>query len=340
MVNNISGNINTTGSGSGAAQQTGKGVAGETSNKVKKLMFDYLTHLEVEKNRAILTVKNYERYIKKFFHWSQVFDVSQITEDLILKYRLWLNRQVDEKGEPFKKVTQNYHIIALRGFLSFLLKKGYNVLSPDKVELGKQEKRQVSFLEPDEIKRLLEAPKGNNLRNLRDKAILEILFSSGLRVSELISLNREDINLEKGEFTVRGKGGKLRIVFLSESAKTAIKNYLDKRIDISEALFIRVPKKLASDNPNLRTTSRTIQRIIKKYAARAGIVGKEVSPHTLRHSFATEMLALGADIRSVQELLGHSSITTTQVYTHVTDPRLKEIHKKYHGKSLKENRES
>lgn len=301
---------------------------------IKKLLFDYLTHLEVEKGRAILTIKNYERYLKKFLAWSQITDLSQITEDLVLKYRLWLNRQTDSQGRPLKKITQNYHIIALRGFLSFLTKKGYNVLPPEKVELAKQEKRQVSFLEPDEIERLLNAPKGNNLRNLRDKAILETLFSTGLRVSELISLNRNDINLDKGEFSVRGKGSKLRIVFLSEKAKEAIKNYLAKRTDISEALFIRVPKKLTSDKADLRLTPRTIQRIIKKYAARAGIVGKNITPHTMRHSFATEMLASGADIRSVQELLGHSSITTTQVYTHITDPRLKEIHKKYHGKSL------
>ncbi len=307
---------------------------GETSNNIKKLLFDYLTYLEIEKNRAILTIKNYERYIKKFFNWSKVSDITEITEDLILKYRLWLNRQVDQKGEPLKKITQNYHIIALRGFLSFLTKRGYNVLSPDKIELSKQEKRQVSFLDLDEIKRLLDAPKGNSLRNLRDKAILETLFSTGLRVSELVNLNREQINLEKGEFTVKGKGGKLRIVFLSDSAKMAIKNYLDKRVDISEALFIRVPQKLSSDKSDLRITVRSIQRIIKKYAAKAGIVGKDVSPHTLRHSFATEMLASGADIRSVQELLGHSSITTTQVYTHITDPRLKEIYQKYHGKSL------
>ncbi len=307
---------------------------GEISNNIKKLLFDYLTYLEIEKNRAILTIKNYERYIKKFLNWSKVSNINEITEDLILKYRLWLNRQVDQKGEPLKKITQNYHIIALRGFLSFLAKRGYKVLSPEKIELSKQEKRQVSFLDPDEIKRLLDAPKGNSLRNLRDKAILETLFSTGLRVSELVNLNREQINLEKGEFTVKGKGGKLRIVFLSDSAKMAIKNYLDKRVDISEALFIRVPKKLSSDKSDLRITVRSIQRIIKKYAARAGIVGKDVSPHTLRHSFATEMLASGADIRSVQELLGHSSITTTQVYTHITDPRLKEIYQKYHGKSL------
>jgi len=304
------------------------------ANNFNKIIFDYLTYLEVEKNRSILTVKNYERYLKKFFSWSQISDISQITEDLILKYRLWLNRQVDAKGNPLKKITQNYHIIALRGLLSFLTKKGYKVLAPDKIELARQEKRQVSFLEPDEIKRLLQAPKGNNLRNLRDKAILETLFSTGLRVSELVSLNRDDVNLDKGEFTVRGKGGKLRLVFLSESAKLAIKNYLEKRIDICEALFIRVPKKMKPDETNLRLTPRTVQRIISKYASKAGIVGKRVTPHTMRHSFATEMLAAGADIRSVQEMLGHSSITTTQVYTHVTDPRLKEVYKKYHGKSL------
>lgn len=307
------------------------------ADDIKKLIFDYLTHLEIEKGRSLLTIQNYQRYLEKFFEWSKITNVNQITEDLVLKYRLWLNRQVDNKGQPIKKITQNYYIIVLRGFLSFLAKKNYNVLPANKVELGKQEKRLISFLEPDEIKRLLNAPKGNSLKNLRDKAILETLFSTGLRVSELVSLNREDINLEKAEFTVRGKGSKLRIVFLSDQAKEAIKNYLDKRVDIDEALFIRVSKKLPSEKGNLRLTTRTIQRIIIKYAGKAGIVGKNVTPHTIRHSFATEMLSSGADIRSVQELLGHTSITTTQIYTHVTDPRLRDIHKKYHRKSLEKN---
>ena len=241
---------------------------------------------------------------------------------------------MDEQGRPLKKVTQNYHIIAIRGFLKYLAKRDIKTIPAEKVELGKQEEREVTFLEPAELRRLLQAPEGTSLSSLRDRAILETLFSTGLRVSELCSLNRDEIDINRGEFAVRGKGNKLRLVFLSEPAKAALASYLDKRNDAHEALFIRIPRNERFEKyEDLRLTPRSVQRIIKKYAVIAGIVGKKVSPHALRHSFATDLLRSGADIRSVQALLGHSSVTTTQIYTHVTDKQLREVHQRFHGKS-------
>lgn len=294
---------------------------------IKTLLKDYLDYLEIEKNRSIKTRVNYERYLKRFLEFSKISKPEQITQELTRQYRLWLNRK------SLKKNTQNYHLIALRNFLKYSAKRDVETLPADKIELGKQSERQVIFLENSELERLLNAPDCNSFKTLRDRAILELLFSTGLRVSELCGLNRDSINFKSGEFAVRGKGDKVRLVFLSETAKTALKNYLDKRGDIDEALFARNTKNPAKSD-NLRLTTRSIERLIRHYAVKAGL-SKKVTPHTLRHSFATDLLMNGADIRSVQELLGHSNITTTQIYTHITDRQLREVHQAFHGKQRK-----
>ena len=286
---------------------------------------EFLEYLEIEKNRSRKTLENYRRYLDDFLRWAGEKGVKtpqDITQEVIRGYRLSLNRKETIGGEALKRITQNYYVIALRGFLRYLAKRGIDALPAEQVELSSQDQRKVDFLEPEEVRRLIAGVGGSHLNGLRDKAIVTVLFSTGLRVSELAALNRENINLERGEFAVRGKGRKVRLVFLDPAAKEAIKAYLAARGDIEEALII-------NHRTQSRLTVRQIQRLMRAYAARAGIV-KRVTPHVLRHSFATDLLAQGADIRSVQEMLGHSSITTTQVYTHVTNPRLKEIHEKYH----------
>ena len=301
---------------------------------IKDLKTQFLEYLEIEKNRSAKTMENYDHYLVRFINFAKVSKPGDISEELIRKYRLYLNRLNDNFGRPLKKVTQNYHVIALRVFLKYLAKRDIKTVSAEKLELGKQEERQVTFLEPQELDRFLKAPSGTALSDLRDRAILETLFSTGLRVSELCSLNCDDIDIKRGEFSVRGKGSKIRVVFLSDTARAALTSYLDKRPDADEALFIRVPQNEKLEKyEKLRLTPRSIQRIIKKYAVTAGIVGKKVSPHSLRNSFATDLLRNGADIRSVQALLGHSSITTTQIYTHVTDKQLREVHERFHGKN-------
>lgn len=286
---------------------------------------EFLEYLEIERNRSPKTLENYGRYLHDFARWAKEHGVGtpkQITQDAVRNYRLYLNRKTTLEGEQLKHITQNYYIIALRGFLSYAIKRGITTLAPEKVELSRQEQRKVDFLEPDEVRRLVEAVEGSDMNTMRDRAIVTTLFSTGLRVSELAGLSREHINLERGEFAVRGKGRKVRVVFLDQAAKKAISEYTAARVDIEEALLL-------NHRSNTRLTVRQIQRILKHYAAKAGIV-KKVTPHVLRHSLATELLMKGADIRSVQEMLGHSSITTTQVYTHITNPRLKEVHEKYH----------
>ena len=300
---------------------------------IKDLKTQFLEYLEIEKNRSAKTVENYNHYLVRFINFAKVNRPEDMNDELIRKYRLYLNRLSDSNGKPLKKVTQNYHVIALRAFLKYLAKRDIKTVSAEKVELGKQEERQVTFLEPNELERFLRAPSGTSVADLRDRAMLETLFSTGLRVSELCSLNRDDIDTKRGEFGVRGKGSKIRVVFLSDGAKASLSTYLDKRADADEALFIRVPQNESFEKyEKLRLTPRSVQRIIKKYAIAAGIIGKKVSPHSLRHSFATDLLRNGADIRSVQAMLGHSSITTTQIYTHVTDKQLREVHEKFHGK--------
>jgi site-specific recombinase XerD len=297
------------------------------SQNIKEIHKQFLEYLEIEKGRSLKTVENYDRYLRRFFEFSKIKDCREIDDELIRKYRLWLNRQ-----PQMSKKTQNYYLISLRMFLKYLIKRGVKSLAPEKIELAKIPQRELDLITEEELERLLNDPKGNDLRSLRDKAILELLFSTGLRVSELCSLNREHIeNAKTGEISTRGKGGKLRVVFLSNSAKRAIQNYLDKRGDTDEALFVRVGN-LVSDN--LRLTSRSIERIVKYYAIKAGI-SKKLTPHVIRHCFATDLLQSGADLRSVQALLGHSNIATTQIYTHVTDKQLREVHRAFHGKRRK-----
>jgi site-specific recombinase XerD len=304
---------------------------------IRQLLGDFLEYLEIERNRSQKTIENYHHYISRFLDWSGVKTPEGITLDVVRKYRIYLNRFQDEKSKELKKITQNYHIIALRSFIKYLSKRDISVLSAEKIEVGKNPATMVEFLDPSELERLLGSTNSEDAKSPRDRAILELLFSAGLRVSELTSINRDQVNLKNQEFSVRGKGGKVRIVFISDTAKEALGKYLSKRTDIDPALFVRLPKKGAKETDkkgNLRITQRSIQRIVKYYATKAGIV-KDVHPHTLRHSFATDLLANGADIRSVQAMLGHSSITTTQIYTHVTNQGLKDIHKKFHGKQKK-----
>lgn len=300
---------------------------------LKTLKTQYLEHLEIEKNRSPKTLENYGRYLDRFLQFAKVAKAEDLDEERVRQYRLHLNRLTGNAGEPLKKITQNYHIIALRNFLKYLAKRGVKTVSAEKVELGKHEDRQVTFLEHQELDRLLAAPEGNKLDALRDRAMLRMLFSTGMRVSELCSLDRNKIDIKRGELSVLGKGRKLRLVFLSDDAKEHLASYLDQRRDVDEALFIRIPKngKFGKES-ELRLTPRSVQRVVKKYAVKAGIMGKSVSPHTLRHSYATDLLRNGADIRSVQAMLGHSSVTTTQIYTHVTDSQLREVHERFHDK--------
>ncbi len=305
----------------------------------------FLEHLEIEKGRSQKTIENYSHYLDKFFNWAKISKPEQITDPLISQFRVHLNRIQDEKGRGLKKITQGYYIIALRSFLKFLAKKDIKTLQAEKVEIGKSVRKEVEFLEPEEIERMIASANGNDFKSLRDRALMELLFSSGLRVSELTNLNRDRLDLKNQEFSVRGKGDKIRVVFVSDSAKASLERYLDKRTDIDPAVFVRDAKALekfsSKDVKNkdakassLRLTPRSVQRIIKFYAAKAGII-KDVHPHTLRHSFATDLLMNGADIRSVQAMLGHSSITTTQIYTHVTNKGLKEVHQAFHGRRNK-----
>lgn len=292
--------------------------------EIEKFLNEYLNYLEIEKNRSLKTRENYERYLRFFIKVSNINSVYDIKEDVVRNFRLYLSR----KG--IKKITQSYYIIALRNFLKFLIKRGLNVLSPEVIELPKISRGDIEILSYDELERLLNAPQGESLRILRDKAILETLFSTGLRLSELCNLTRF-IDLKEGEISVRGKGDKIRVVFLSPRAKNAITRYLAKREDALEYLFVSLNKKGQVIG---KITPRSVQRIVDYYARKAGIP-KKVHPHLLRHSFATDLLMNGADLRSVQALLGHSNISTTQIYTHITNKELKEIHKAFHGKRRK-----
>jgi len=321
--------------------------------QLKDLKNQFLEYLEIEKGKAGKTIENYGHYLDRFLEWSKVVDPKDITEDTVRGFRVYLNRYEDKKGQKLKKITQNYYIIALRSFLKYLAKKDIKTLPAEKVEAGKVSRKEVEFLEAEEVERILQATGGNSFKELRDRAMLELLFSSGLRVSELININREKLDLKNQEFTVRGKGDKIRLVFVSDGAKQALERYLDKRTDIDPALFVRDTKALKkfqskkpsfkieknsvlekSEDTTLRLTPRSVQRMVKYYAAKAGII-KDVHPHTLRHSFATDLLINGADIRSVQAMLGHSSITTTQIYTHITNQQLKEVHKAFHARRRK-----
>ncbi len=299
---------------------------------IKTYLKDYLDYLELEKNRSLHTRGNYERYLNAFLDFTKIKKPEDITTEIVMQFRLHLARRAQENGTSLKRITQAYYIIAIRNFLKYLLKQDYEVLSPDKIELPKIVRRQIEIIEYADLERFLGSPKTNSLRGLRDKAILEVLFSTGLRISELCNLDRY-INLERGEFTVRGKGEKLRVVFLSDRARQALKHYLDKRGDADEHLFISLTK---SETPKVigKITPRAVQRLVEYYRKKAGIT-KRITPHQIRHQFATDLLANGADLRSVQEMLGHSNISTTQVYTHVINKELKDIHGHFHGKRRK-----
>jgi len=303
-------------------------------SNLEKDLQDFLTYLEVEKQRSLLTIRNYGYYLQRFINFAKERAVTrseEITLPLVNKYRQMLNRLLDRENRPLKKVTQNYHIIALRAFLKYLAKKDRKVLSAEKIELGKGEPREIAYLEPEEVERLLVSYSDEDIISVRNRAVLEVLFSTGLRVSELVSLNRDKINLERGEFPVIGKGKKERIVFLSESARAWLAKYLQRRRDKDPALFIRHTKTGPKPKESLRLSVRAIERIVEEAGRRAGL-GKRVFPHELRHSMATDLLINGADLRSVQALLGHSSVTTTQVYTHITNKHLREVHKEFHRK--------
>lgn len=295
---------------------------------------DFLEYLEVERGRSARTIRNYDFYLRRFATWAHHPLVNRITRELVHKYRLYLNRLAEgREGVTLKKSTQNYHLIALRSFLKYLSKNDIESLHPEQIELAKQSKRTVEFLEADELSRLLVMPMKLSFGTiaLRDKAILELLFSAGLRVSELSNLKIEQINLKRDEFTVRGKGDKPRVCFLSDVVRDALKIYLDKRRDASPYLFVSHDRAKHGRKNSGPLTPRSVERIVEHYATAAGIT-KKITPHTLRHTFATDLLLSGADIRSVQSMLGHESITTTQVYTHITNKQMKEVHKKFHGK--------
>jgi site-specific recombinase XerD len=298
-----------------------------------ELKRQFLEYLEIERGRSVKTVENYDRYLERFLTFSKAKNPADLTEEQVREFRLYLNRQAGTKvggrTEPMKRRTQNYYLIALRAFLKYLRKRGVSSLNPERIELAKVPERSLDLISASELERLLAAPKTDSLEGKRDRAILELLFSTGLRISELCGLSIDDVDLTRDEFSVRGKGDKVRVVFLSEEAKGAIKNYLAGRKDMEDALFIRYGRK-AHLGEDARVTPRAVQRLLKHYAAKAGITRK-VTPHVIRHSFATDLLSNGADLRSVQALLGHAHIGTTQVYTHVTDAHLREVHKKFHG---------
>jgi site-specific recombinase XerD len=297
----------------------------------EKYIQEFLEYLEIERGRSEKTIRNYHFYLTRFSDWAKSPNPAEVDAEMVRQYRLYLTRDLAGRGEEsLKKNTQNYHLIALRSFLKYLAKRDVQSLSPEKIELAKQGSRHVSFLEADELHRFREAPKKDpTIVGYRDRAILEMLFSTGLRVSELASLKIEQVNLKLEEFTVLGKGRKHRVVFVSEDARNAVKVYLARRQDVSPYLFVRHDRAKSGMSDVGPLTPRSIQRIVDRYAREAGIT-KPVTPHTLRHTYATDLLRNGADIRSVQALLGHESITTTQVYTHVTDKELKRIYKSFH----------
>ena len=355
------------------------------SLNLQELKRRFLEYTEIEKGRSLKTVANYEHYLDVFLDFAKLTEPGKITDETIRTFRLWLNRQSTGNnkalGLTLSKKTQNYYLIALRAFLKYLIRQKVETLPPERIELAKVNERQIDFISAEELTRLLSAPDGSDLGSLRDRAILELLFSTGLRVSELCSLSR-DLDIRADHFSIRGKGGKVRVVFLSDTAKMALKTYLDKRKDMEDALFVKVggengfqksakkekqeleagnneksikdeknnenekkvaiKKILSSSKKTTRDdgtdisalTRRSVERIVKHYAIKAGI-SKKVTPHVIRHSFATDLLSNGADLRSVQALLGHANIGTTQIYTHVTDKHLGDIHKKFHGKGRK-----
>ena len=302
---------------------------------ITDLIVDFLEYMEIEQNRSQKTIQNYDHYLQRLVEFAGDVFVDEVDAELIRRWRLWLNRYENDNGDTMSKTTQNYHLIALRSFLKYCAKRDIPIaISSDKIELARTRRKQVTFLSADEVERLLEQPDVSTEIGLRDKAILDLLFSGGLRVSELVNLNVDHINLRRREFMVRGKGQKDRPIFISDEAAESIQRYMNKRSDTLAPLFIRYSgsQDITNDGEFKRLTPRSVQRMIANYARKAGIT-KKVTPHTLRHSFATDLLMNGADLRSVQSMLGHSNIATTQIYTHVTNPHLKKVHEKFHRKA-------
>lgn len=317
-----------------------------------QLLKEFFEYLEIERNVSKLTIRNYKHYLKRFLGFLTghsptppsdgeakiefgKLTPADMTPEAIRQYRLFLSRYVDEHDISLKRITQNYHLIALRSFLKYLIKRDIPVLSPDKIDLPKAESRSIKFLEREQVERLLNMPQISTPEGLRDKAILEMLFSTGLRVSELVGLGRDQINLDRKEFGVIGKGRRARVVFLSDTAARWLQKYVAGRTDRSKALFIRYsgkkPDEHDSTGESLRLSARSVQRSVEKYVKAARLPIK-ITPHGLRHSFATDLLTGGADLRAIQEMLGHKNVSTTQIYTHITNPQLREIHQRFHRK--------
>lgn len=305
---------------------------------LKELKNQFLEYIEIEKGRSLKTRENYDHYLTRFLEYIKIDDPEKINDTVIREFRMWLNRQtlknLGKPNETLSRKTQNYYLIAIRAFLKYLSREEIKSLSAEKIELAKIQERSLDLITNEELKRLMNASDGNELKDLRDRAVLELLFSTGLRVSELCSLPR-DIDLNSDELSIRGKGGKVRVVFISDKAKNTIRKYLNARKDMDDSLFIKIgrniPKTMGKKGEDLGVTKRTIERVVKQLAIKAGI-SKKVTPHVMRHMFATDLLSNGADIRSVQAMLGHANIGTTQIYTHVTDKHLRDVHKKYHNK--------
>jgi len=300
------------------------------------LIDQFLEYLEIEKNCSKLTIRDYKHYLEVFNNWYTSTQPSKTIENLdlptIRKYRVYLANRADQKGLTLKRVTQNYYVIALRSFLRFLIKNDFKTLEPSKIDLPKTESRSLKFLEKDQVDRLVTSADTSKEEGIRDRTIMELLFSTGLRVSELVKLNHQQLNLDRKEFGVIGKGGRGRLVFISDRAADWIKRYLDAREDKFKPLFIRYSGRVTEedDGERMRLTARSVERLVKKYVQKARIP-VDATVHTFRHSFATDLLRNGADIRSVQEMLGHKNIATTQIYTHITDPQLRSVHKSFHS---------
>lgn len=301
-------------------------------------LLSYMEHMEVERNVSKLTIRNYNQYLHEFIRWlnNQGYNkLHEITPTVIRQYRLYLSEKTTIDGEPITKKTQSYYVIAIRSWFKWLIKQDVNVLHPEKIDLPKAESQHMKFLSADKIEHLLAQPSLSTKTGLRDKALLEVLFSTGLRVSEVISLNRDNIDFSSKEFGVIGKGRRPRVVFLSDRAADWLQRWLRSRSDHWSPVFVRFAGKKAplnADGEEMRLSTRSVQRIVDSYVKKAKLPIK-VSPHGIRHSFATDLLANGAGLREVQELLGHKNVSTTQIYTHVTSPQLKQVHKKFHSQS-------
>jgi len=312
-------------------------VAASSQSEIARKSEEFFEYLQVEKGASPLTIRNYKHYLNRFNNWLAKEGIRQnlkdINQDIIRGYRVYLSNLPDRKGGTLSRRTQGYHVIALRSFLKWLIKNDYAVMAPDKIELPKTQERQVKFLSGDMVDRLLNAPTLSTIQGKRDKAILEVFFSTGLRVSELVKLDKDKIDLERREFGIIGKGGRARVVFLSTRSAEWLKKYLNSREDNYKPVFIRHKGKMDPSTPDekMRISPRSVQRMIKKYVRKIKLP-VDATPHVLRHSFATDLLMAGADIRSVQEMLGHKNISTTQIYTHVTNKQLRDIHSAFHGK--------